>query len=85
MQGVKKLDLVGNRWILAAVLFYQVVASGEQLMLNLVQKFLFLHEIKILKYKEMTFVLGPSYIFTFEAIREIQGCSIGLTKLKPHT
>lgn len=85
MQGVKKLDLVGNRWILAAVLFYQVVASGEQLMLNLVQKFLFLHEIKILKYKEMTFVLEPSCIFTFEAIRQIQGCSIGLTKLKPHT
>lgn len=83
LQGVKKLDLVRNRWISAAVLFHQVFASGEQLMLNFVQNFLFLHELKILKCREMTFVLGLCYIFTFEAIRELQGCSIGLTKLKP--
>lgn len=85
LQRAKKLDFVKNRWISAAVLFHQVVASGGQLMLNFVQNFLFLHELKILKYREMTFILGPSYLFTLEAFGEIEGCSIGLTKLKAHT
>lgn len=83
-QGVQKLDLVKNRWISAAVLFHQVIASGWQLMLNFVQNFLFLCELKILKEREMTFVLGPSFSFVCKDFGDIEGSSIGLQSLTTH-
>lgn len=47
-------------------------------MLNFVQNFLFLCELKISKEREMTFILGPHFPFVCEDFGDIEGSSIGL-------